>query len=288
MILILDFGTIFYSSLFANKKNILEEEGFLIYSVLNTIFSYIKKFNPNKIFLCMDTRRDCSWRYKFFNENVEKVFGLKEVNYKMNRRKDNDFDWEKIFLNIEEFKDILNNFSNIVVLENKELEADDIIAILVEKYKNEDEIVIVSNDKDIFQLIDKNVKIFLHNKKIFASISNKEEFLKKLICLGDKSDNIFPIKKKMGEKTYEKIKHEIDILLKIDEDFRNKFEFNRKMIDFSYIPKEFFSDIYKRIEEIEKNKKINKLELIRFLSKFKIKRLITDLQLITLRKGILD
>ncbi len=88
----------------------------------------------------------------------------------------------------------------ITICEAEGYEADDVIASLVNKFKKEINIFVVSDDKDILQLIDNNVMVYkYHNgKKI---ILNSEKVKQKygiypdkipdfLALKGDKSDNI--------------------------------------------------------------------------------------------------
>lgn len=89
-----------------------------------------------------------------------------------------------------------------------ETEADDLIGYYVSHKKPNERIVIVSNDRDLTQLIDDDVIIYVQSLKRFINTKNHTEImgynyqnvaLKKIIC-GDSSDNIKGIKG-VGEKT---------------------------------------------------------------------------------------
>lgn len=91
------------------------------------------------------------------------------------------------------------------------VEGDDLIAYYCKNKKKNDYIVIVSEDRDISQLIKDDICLYIPSKKIFVSPKNDIEVLgipsynmvlKKIIC-GDASDNIKGIKG-MGETTLEK------------------------------------------------------------------------------------
>ena len=91
------------------------------------------------------------------------------------------------------------------------VEGDDLIAYYCKNKKKNDYIVIVSEDRDISQLIKDDICLYIPSKKIFVSPKNDVEVLgipsynmvlKKMIC-GDASDNIKGIKG-MGETTLEK------------------------------------------------------------------------------------
>lgn len=83
-----------------------------------------------------------------------------------------------------------------------ETEGDDIIAYYCKNRKEGEYIYIVSEDRDLSQLINDHICVFLPSKKIFVSTYNDKEILgipaynvalKKIIC-GDSSDNIKGVK----------------------------------------------------------------------------------------------
>ena len=91
------------------------------------------------------------------------------------------------------------------------VEGDDLIAYYCKNKGKNDYIVIVSEDRDISQLIQDDICLFIPSKKVFVSPKNDVEILgipsynmvlKKIIC-GDASDNIKGVKG-MGETTLEK------------------------------------------------------------------------------------
>lgn len=90
------------------------------------------------------------------------------------------------------------------------VEGDDLIAYYCQNKKENDYIVIVSEDRDLSQLIRDDICLYLPSKKKFVSTKNDKEMLgipyynivlKKIIC-GDSSDNIKGVKG-FGEKTLE-------------------------------------------------------------------------------------
>ena len=96
----------------------------------------------------------------------------------------------------------------IRVMESDGTEADDFIGYYVSHKKPEERIVIVSNDRDLTQLISEDVIVYVQSMKDFVNTKNHKEkmgydyhnvLLKKVIC-GDTSDNIKGIKG-VGETT---------------------------------------------------------------------------------------
>lgn len=98
---------------------------------------------------------------------------------------------------------------NLAILEKIGFEADDIIATLAKKYSREEyEVIIISSDKDLMQLIDDNVKMYdaMKNKmigepEVFEKFSVKpDKVLDVLSLMGDSSDNV-PGVRGIGPKT---------------------------------------------------------------------------------------
>lgn len=92
-----------------------------------------------------------------------------------------------------------------------DVEGDDLISYVCKNKKKNDYIVIVSEDRDISQLINEQICLYIPSKKIVVSPKNALEHLgiipqnvvlRKMIC-GDVSDNIKGIKG-IGETTLEK------------------------------------------------------------------------------------
>jgi 5'-3' exonuclease len=121
-----------------HKNNLLF--GALYKSLETSINNYRKWYPFANIYLVSDSKEK-SWRKKIY------------TNYKANRKKDNDIDWEFVFQVYGEFKSTLKN-KGVQVLEAPNIEGDDWISFLIEKSNSEKRsTIIVSNDYDIKQLI---------------------------------------------------------------------------------------------------------------------------------------
>ena len=98
-------------------------------------------------------------------------------------------------------------------------EADDVIASAVKKHKNEYLINIVSHDKDLYQLIDENVRIYSPAKKALYDRDGcfekygvfPEQIRDFLAICGDTADNI-PGVKGIGDKGAKKLLDEFGSL----------------------------------------------------------------------------
>ena len=139
---------------------------------------------------------------------------------------------------------------------SNEGETDDLIGI-VKKYIRETSsnipIYIVTNDNDYVQLHDNFTHIMnLKHQNICDRIPVPvQQYLEYKILIGDKSDCIPPIIKKMGDKTAKKwlstpsLLHE---LLSKDIHAKQQYEINKSMIDMDCIPEDLCCSVLKNIE----------------------------------------
>ena len=209
---------------------------------INSIDKIIKKNKleipyENYVF-ALDCSRSNIWRSKFFDD------------YKIQRDeyyKSDNWQGGPVFAFVKnKLLPELKSKLNFNILSHNNLEADDIIACCtkyIQTNDNNKDIYIITNDNDYLQLInDKTTIINLKNKKLNErSCGNPQhDLLIKIIC-GDSSDNIKGCFKRCGYKTAMKYIKDNELLEKAFEknpESRKTFEFNKKLIDFSFIPKE--------------------------------------------------
>ncbi len=135
--------------------------------------------------------------------------------YKSNRPSFNDVpDDENPFIGLPIIKNALK-FLDIPFYEVEDDEADYYIASIASQYQKEfDEVVIVSNDSDFYQLIDENIFIYSARGKL-SKLYDEAEFLEKYFIksnqyveykslVGDAADNIKGVKG-IGKKTASEI-----------------------------------------------------------------------------------
>jgi DNA polymerase I len=168
-----------------------------VYGVTSMIISLIKETQPDCLIAALDSQKP-TFRSEEFS------------NYKAQRK---EMDAELKIQIPMVFKAI--DLIGVYKLNCEGYEADDVIGTLVEKLKSDAEIYIVSNDKDMWQLLDKNVFVLIPNTKGgFDKIDEEEankrlEFDKKYLIdfkalRGDTSDNI-PGVYGIGEVTAKKL-----------------------------------------------------------------------------------
>lgn len=156
------------------------------YGFFTILFNILDKFSPDYIACAFDV-------------SDKELFRKKEYPlYKANRQ----IPPEDLKIQFGYVKDILKAF-DIRAFEFPGFEADDIIASLVNKFKNEGiNIFIVTGDRDLLQLVDSNVSVILPGKSFSSSIEINIDNVKDFLGFsndylidykglrGDPSDNI--------------------------------------------------------------------------------------------------
>lgn len=165
-----------------NPKIKLEED-LIRHMVLNSLRSYIKQFKQKygEIVICCDSKR--YWRREYFPF------------YKANRKKDRDksaFDWTLIFETLNKIRDELKENFPYKVIEVDGAEADDIIGVLTARSALNEDVLILSSDKDFVQLqkYGKNVTQYSPILKSYINIENPHSYIKEHILRGDRGDGI--------------------------------------------------------------------------------------------------
>ncbi|MGC8788794.1 DNA polymerase I [Caldisericum sp.] len=170
-----------------------------VYGFLRMLLRILKDEKPNYLAVAFDKKAP-TFRHIEYKE------------YKSQRPKMPD----ELSLQFDVLKEVLIAL-NIRYFELDGFEADDIIATFVEKLKGTDlEILILSSDFDLAQLIQKNVKLLVTRKGVTKiEVYDEEKFIKEFgfepvhlvdykALLGDVSDNIEGVKG-IGEKTASKL-----------------------------------------------------------------------------------
>ena len=170
----------------------------VVYGFFSAFLKAVQDFNPDFIATCFDLPFP-TFRHKKFKE------------YKANRTPTP----KELYQQIPIVKRLLK-ILEVPVFEKKGFEADDLIGTigeLVKKYDSEIEVVVLSGDLDLLQLVDKNIKVYILKKgKDNSLLYDKELVREKYSGLfpsqlvdfralrGDPSDNI-PGISGIGEKT---------------------------------------------------------------------------------------
>lgn len=214
-ILVLDGNELLHKAIFVYRKNKKIPISFFF---LKQVCKYVKMFSDvSKVIIASDSRD--SWRKSYYP--------LYKAQRKEFRRKFTDIDWERVFKDYERLLTNINVLTNIHVISIDRVEGDDIISCICNYFKD-NEVICVSQDKDLIQLLSlSNVKIYSPRLKDFRSVKNPIQELDKLIRKGDVSDNI---PKVVTTKDYERNEKLIN-LLKLPEFIVNKVYNTLRMID---------------------------------------------------------
>lgn len=154
----------------------------------------IDKENPKYIVVFFDTKA------KTFRSNILE-------SYKANRPKMPD----ELSSQIVHIKELIKSFG-INIIEKDGFEADDLMATFADKMKNDFQVLVVTSDKDLFQIVDKDVftydpvkKIKYGEKEVYKKLGiYPEQVADYLALIGDSIDNI-PGIKSIGPKTAVKL-----------------------------------------------------------------------------------
>lgn len=159
-----------------------------IHQFLSMLKSTANRFKPKEIILTWDKKLN----------STKKNFRKDLVAYKEQRVETDKT--AQLFSNISHIQKFIDALG-IKTIYPVNMEADDVIRYL--SLSKDEKILIVSSDKDLLQLINDNVSVYLPNKDIVVDQNNFEEVtsVKKDIfvlyksILGDVSDNIFGLEK---------------------------------------------------------------------------------------------
>lgn len=166
-----------------------------IFGFARMLLKLIKEQSPDYLAVAFDPPVK-SFRFKLYEE------------YKANRQKMPD----DMRSQVEEIKNMVKTLG-IPLLMFNEFEADDILGTVAEKYSSKNvEVYLVTGDKDAYQLVHDNVRIYASTKGISEyeiydreGVINKiglppEKVIDYMALMGDASDNV-PGIKGIGEKT---------------------------------------------------------------------------------------
>ena len=213
---LLDVSAIMYRAYFANMnfRTKTEPTG-AVYGFINTLLSIINEFQPDYMAAAFDVKRSSLKRTEIYKE------------YKSNRQSAP----EDLITQIPRIEEVLDAY-NINRYKFEGYEADDVLGSLAKKLATQDvEVIIVTGDKDLSQLVSKNITVALLGKgtegEKFGILKTDEDVVKYLGVvpekipdlfglIGDKSDGI-PGVTKIGEKKALAIFTEYESLEKIYE-----------------------------------------------------------------------
>ncbi len=178
----------------------------VVFGFLKMFSKILKEHQPSHIAVVFDSKR------KTFRSEMYDKYKIKRPPLP-----------EEIRIQIPNVYRLLDSL-NIAVIVEDGLEADDLIASLIKRFKKEIPITIVTADKDLFQLVDENVliwhpqkDIFIDRKKVSEILGINPDYITDFLALaGDQADGI-PGVKGIGEKTAKNLIEKFGLLESIYE-----------------------------------------------------------------------
>ena len=273
---IIDGSSYLYRAFYAlpHLKNNSGSHTGAIFGVTNMINKLINDLSPKYICAVFDARGK-NFRHRLYKE------------YKSNRKPMP----EELSEQVEPIFDFLK-FMGIKLIQQPDVEADDVIASLVRKYSSKTEILISSGDKDLAQLVTKNVQLInsLDGKQLNPDDVKKkfgvapDQIKDYLTLVGDASDNI-PGVPKIGPKTAVTLLdkyHNLDSIIKnkdkLKKNLKENIENSLSTIELAQklITLKSDIDLRKTIDNYEIQKR-DEIKLSTFMDIYNLNKLSKDL-----------
>tara|TARA_B110000495_G_scaffold86485_1_gene74518 strand:+ start:160 stop:996 length:837 start_codon:yes stop_codon:yes gene_type:complete len=275
--ILLDFSQVCLSNILASGNKDFSVD-LIRHQVLNSIRGFKSRFSKyGELVICCDDKN--YWRKKIFPY------------YKASRKKtreESSLDWAAIFNTLHTIKAEIKDNLPYAVLQVESAEADDIIAVMVERYSNE-KIMIVSGDKDFSQLQRyKNVSQYSPITKKFIKVGDPLSYLFEHVIRGDAGDGVpnilsnddtFVAGTRQKPLTKKRVSAMIEDMVRgvtpFDGEVKRNYLRNIHLIDLARIPE----DIRKQVIDIYGNYQRNDRSMILgYFIKSRLKNLMTDIQ----------
>ena len=273
--ILLDFSNIIVGSIMVAHRIPNEErtsEDFIRHLVLNSMRNFRTKYRDKYGELVICTDMHSSWRkneYPYYKAHRKKV---------RDKQKSEGMNWSDLFQTINTIILEIDEFFPYKVIRVPHAEGDDVIAVLARNLPEKS--IIISSDKDFTQLQKyKNIKQFSPIQKKMLTVPDPYKYLKEHIIRGDKGDGIpnilspddcivegvrqRPISKKKVETWMDKKPEDF-----CENGMSEKWERNKKLIDFDCIPKEITDAI---VSEYAKEKTPKQGQLLNYFISKKLK-----------------
>lgn len=190
---ILDVSNLFYSSFHAHSK---EQEDILLAmankAFMDVINKYHRDYKSDEIVLAFDGKKN--WR-KTYTRMPDAVTHKQYKGHRREKLTQSEKDkLERFDSHVVEFREMLREFTGLLVLQHDQLEADDLIAGFIQDRPKEKHLI-VSRDRDYLQLLRfPNVRILDPATKKELTLAEYDDdadyFMFQKCIRGDASDNV--------------------------------------------------------------------------------------------------
>ena len=257
--IVIDYSGIAIANLFSMKEQV--SENLVRHMILNSLRMYNVKFRQEYGQMIIACDGGAAWRKELY------------PHYKANRKKNRDassIDWKEFFRILNLVRDEIRDHLPFKVVHVQGVEADDVIAVLVEQtqeFGKNEPVMIVSADKDFVQLQQhKNVRQFSPMTKSFLKEKDPVRYLQEHILRGDSGDGVpnvasaddvfvsggrqTPLRAKVIDEWIQNWK---DLNRHMNEQTYRNFQRNRALIDMSAIPSAKKSEIINTLDTVRTN-----------------------------------
>jgi len=281
--IIVDLSQVMLSNLMmqlGNHTNAEIDENMVRHMVLNSLRSYKTKFGNEYGELVIACDNKNYWR--------KQVFPYYKANRKKSQEK-SELNWPAIFECMNKIRSELKEYFPYKVVDVDTCEADDIIATLV-KHECNEEVLILSGDKDFIQLhIHSHVKQYDPVRKKWITHNDPKRYLLEHVLKGDSGDGVpnalsdddtfVSSDKRQKPMTQKKLDTYIDTfgvaIDQMDQTTLRNYHRNLKVIDLSQIPEDISSKI---LSEYSVSKQNGRDKLFNYFVTNKLKHLTEHIQ----------
>lgn len=262
MPIIVDYSGIAISNLFAMKLD--PQEHLVRHMILNSLRMYNSKYRKEYGQMVLACDGGGTWRKQLYPQ------------YKAHRKKNREeggLDWAEFFRILDTVRDEVRDNLPYKVVHIQGVEADDVIATIVEQtqeFGKGEPVMIVSADKDFIQLQQySNVKQFSPMTKSFVKEKDPVRYLKEHVLRGDSGDGVPNVlspddvfvsgnrqKPVSSKKVEEWIKSWPTLSTVMDTETYRNFQRNQSLIDLSKIPQDKKTEIINTFESVKTNSNI--------------------------------
>lgn len=177
---LIDVSAVIYRAFYSliNMKNSKKEPTGASYGFSNMLLKIQETFKPDYIGACFDVKRDSLKRREEYAEYKEKRDAMPE----------------DLVVQLKRVEEILDGF-RIQKLKSPGYEADDVIGTMAKQMEKEGiEVIVVTGDKDLSQIVSPNIKIALPGKsetELFKIIATREDVIEQLGVVPEQIPDLF-------------------------------------------------------------------------------------------------
>lgn len=287
--IVFDISNLLYRTFFAQTNETDEVlAGLATHSALTMLNKYFKIHKPDKVVMAFDR---ASWR----KEYTASEQCVSKRPYKGNRRQDmtpaQQAKYQRFIQHMHEFEALIAEHTTIISLFENRLEADDLIAGFCQiEACPENEIIIISSDSDLLQLVRyDNVRVIspaTDKEQSLDEYNNDPKYYVFAKCVrGDPTDNVqsaFPrVRSTRILKAYTDAFERVQLMNekwtnenKVEFRVQELFDENEILINLEKQPKDIRKLIYQSVDDaMNKEREFSMFYILKFVGKYKLQKI---------------